>query len=353
MVSEAYSQGSVTLGKVVASFEEEVAAFTRVQHAVAVSSCTAGLMLAFAALEIPDGAEVVVPSFTFAATVQSLMWNRLTPVFVDCDPGTLTIDPIEVERSLGTKTRAICPVTIYGLPPNMDELEALSEKHGIPLVCDSAQGLGSSYRGKPAGGFGLCEIFSLSPTKVITAVEGGLITTNDARLADKLRLMRDYGKGLDDQGMIYNGLSARMSELHAAVGLLSLRNADSLIGARHRLIDGYRDFAAQFPGCRVQELPEDRVSSGNYFALLIGEDARADIRTVFDALAQHNIRGKRYFYPPVHVQKAFQGSPYRVVGDLPNTCRASEEALALPLYSHMTADEQGRVCEVLREVLAG
>ncbi len=351
-VREAYDSGVVTLGKMVGLFEEQVRQYTDVDHAVAVSSCTSGLMLAFAAMGFPERAEVVVPSFTFPATVQALIWNRLTPVFVDCLPGTMTIDPDEVAKAIGPNTAAILPVTTFGLPPDMDTLGKIAERTGILLICDSAQGLGATYRGKRVGGFGLCEAFSLSPTKVITAIEGGIVTTNDTELAEKLRAMRDYGKDPDGEEMKFNGLSARMSELHASVGLLSLRDADSLIDARLQLIRKYRERTQNLPGCRVQEFPEDRISSGNYFTLLIGKNARADRDGVMNELNARNIGSKRYFYPPVHVQRAFRDHPHRIIGKLPNTWAGATTSLALPLYAHMTVQDHDRVCEAIQSILA-
>jgi dTDP-4-amino-4,6-dideoxygalactose transaminase len=348
---ESYESGLVTLGRVVSRFELLAREYTGTQHAVAVSSCTSGLILAYAALGLPQGSEVILPSFTFAATVQAVLWNRLTPVYVDCLPGTMVIDPDEVFKAMSPRTAAICPVTIFGLPPDFDELKRISENHGIPLVCDSAQGLGARYKGCTTGGFGLCEVFSLSPTKVITAIEGGLITTNDTGLAKKLVAMRDYGKGPDGEDMEFNGLSARMSELHASVGMLSLENANNLVNSRMRLITKYREVTAHFPGCRVQEFPEDRSSSGNYFTLLIGPNARADRDAVRMKLKASNIESKRYFHPPVHCQTAFKGLPHRIVGDLPNALAASRESLALPLFSHMTDRQLDRVCGVLDTVL--
>lgn len=349
---KSHESGLVTLGSIVSDFEMTARQYTGTLHAVAVSSCTSGLILAYAAMGFSPGAEVIVPSFTFAATVQAVLWNRLTPVYVDCIPGTMTLDPDEVRKAIAKQTAAICPVTIFGLPPDLEELELISKKHGIPLICDSAQGLGSCYKGRTTGGFGICEVFSLSPTKVITAIEGGLITTNDGELAEKLVKMRDYGKGPDGEDMILNGLSARMSDLHASVGLLGLKNAQNLVNSRMRLIGEYREATAGFPGCRVQEFPEDRTSSGNYFTLLIGAGALADRESVRAKLKAEKIESKRYFHPPVHVQTAFRELPHRIVGDLPNTTRASGESLALPLFSHMTEEQLARVCGVLDSVLA-
>lgn len=346
-----YRSGAVTIGKLVEEFETKVCEYTGARNTVAVSNCTSGLILAFAALNLPSGSEVIVPSFTFAATVQALFWNNLVPVYVDCLHSTLTIDPQEVEKAVSRKTGAIYAVNIFGLPPDIDKLTEVSEKHGIPLMFDSAQGLGSTFHGQPSGGFGRCEVFSLSPTKVITSIEGGLVTTNEDGLASKIRSMRDYGKGPDGQEMIYNGLSARMSEFHASVGLLSLNCAENLIQSRLRRIDIYRSRLGQLPGCSVQERPFDRKSSGNYFTLLIGPQAQMDREGVYQALANSGIQSKKYFFPPVHQQTAFRGKPHRVVGDLPNTIEASRSSLALPLFAHMTDSQQDRVCRAVERLL--
>jgi dTDP-4-amino-4,6-dideoxygalactose transaminase len=172
------------------------------------SSCTAGLMLAIRALELPAGAEVIVPSFTFAATAQALVWNGLVPVFCGCVPDSLTLDPADVESNLSPRTAAICPVYVYGLSPEIDALLDVGARHGLPVYFDSAQGLGSEYRGRPAGTFGKCEVFSPSPTKVVTAAEGGVICTGDPSLAARLRSMRDYGKDpAEGEDMVYLGVS--------------------------------------------------------------------------------------------------------------------------------------------------
>lgn len=348
-----WGSGIVTVGATVREFEAEVCRRTGAKHAVALSSCTAGLMLVPRALGLQPGSEVVVPSFTFAATGQALLWNGLVPVFADCLPGTCTMDPDDVERNLSPKTSAICPVYVYGLPPDVDALLEIGRRRGIPVYFDSAQGLGSTYRGRPAGGFGGCEVFSLSPTKVITAIEGGVVTTNDDALAARLRSMRDYGKDPGSgEDMVHLGLSARMSELHAAVGLLSLRNGDALVGARLKRIARYRERLGRLPGCEVQEYPDDRTTSGNYFVLFVTDRARRSRDEVHQALKEAGIQTKRYFYPPVHEQTIFRQFPMRVSPSLEQTEAASRTALALPLYSHMTDEQMERVCEQVERLLA-
>jgi dTDP-4-amino-4,6-dideoxygalactose transaminase len=353
LVRASWDEGLVTTGRLVRAFEQEVCRQTGTREAVAMSSCTAGLMLAARALELPAGAEVIVPSFTFAATAQALLWNGLVPVFCDCRPDSLTLDPADVERNLTSRTAAICAAYVYGLPPDIEALTRLGERHGLPVYFDSAQGLGAEYQGRNAGGFGACEIFSLSPTKVVTAIEGGVVCTNDAGLSARLRSMRDYGKDPQKgEDMVHLGLSARMSELHAAVGLLSLRRVDELAKARRQLIEVYRRRLGSLPGCRVQQSPPDRTTSGNYFVLFMSGRARASRDEVYAGLAARGIQSKRYFSPPVHEQTLLRNAAHRVSDRLEHTAAASREALALPLYSHMTVEQIDRVCREVERLLA-
>jgi len=351
VVKQSYASGMVTSGEVVKLFEQEMRSYLGVEHAIAVSSGTSGLMLAFSALEFPRGSEVIVPSFTFAATVHALLWNGLKPVFVDCLPGTMTIDPAQVKEALSAQTVAIHPVTVFGLPPDLDELEAIAVQHGIPVVYDSAQGLGATYKGRRLGGFGICEVFSLSPSKAITSMEGGVVTTNDPQLAEKLRSMRNYGKASDGQEMVYMGLSARMVEIDAAVGLLNLRRADSLVANRIKLISDYRERLKDIPDCAPQAFPPDRTPSGSHFAFRVGTMAAEDRDGLIKALRAHNIESKEYFSPPAHAHPLVQNKPHRVVGSLPVTWACSRECVALPLYSGMTEADHSRVCAVVESVL--
>lgn len=352
LLGDSYDNGVVTCGKLVSELEQAVVKFTGARHAVMLSSCTSGLMLAYKAMDFPDGSEVILPSFTFAATAQAILWNGLVPVYVDCLPGTMTIDPEEVLRAITRKTKAICPVTIFGLPPDNDRLDEISRRFSIPLIFDSAQGLGATYKGGSLGHFGLCEVFSMSPTKVITAIEGGALTTDDHEFASKIRSMRDYGKGPDGQQMVYNGLSARPSEMHASVALLGMNNAENLITLRRKLIANYRASLSQLPGCRVQEFPEDRETSGNYFTLLIGPQAKATRDEVYEELKRHNIQSKKYFYPPVHLQTAFKKADGRVIGGMKHTIAAADQSLALPLFSHMNQEQFARVCKAVENILS-
>lgn len=352
MIHDEWESGTVTGASIVKALEDEACRQSGVRHAVALSSCTSGLMLIPRAMGLPAGSEVIVPSFTFAATVQALLWNGLIPVFCDCVPGTCTLDPEDVARNICCRTAAICAVSVFGLPPDIDALMEIGREAGIPVYFDSAQGLGATYRGRSLGAWGDCEVFSLSPTKVVTAVEGGLVTTNDAEIADRIRAMRDYGKDpVCGEEMLHLGLSARMSEVHAAVGLWSMRHIHALVKARMERISCYRDRLGALAGCRVQELPPDRTTSGNYFVLFITGGAARSRDEVYTSLKQAGIQTKRYFYPLVHEQAFMRGFPMKVSRRLHAAQTVSREGLALPLYSHMRDKEFETVCRSVEDLL--
>jgi dTDP-4-amino-4,6-dideoxygalactose transaminase len=340
-IKEIFYSGNVTVSKYVKLFEERCARYLRVKETVAVSSATSGLMLAVKALGLKR--EVIVPSFTFTATVHSLIWNGLTPVFVDCEEGTYNIDVKDVEKKITPKTSAIMPVYIFGNSPRIRELEKAAKKYGLKLIFDSAQAFGAEYGGVRAGGFGDCEVFSLSPTKVLTSLEGGLITTNNIKLAEYLRRLRDYGKCGEDIESV--GLSARMSELHALVGLKNLGNVEKCLKTRRKLIALYQGLLKNIKGISFQEVLPGNKSSGNYMVIFIDEQGFGMSRDkLYEALKEENIETKKYFYPAVHLQKAYRAFRQAYEGKLPVTEKASRTGLALPLYGHMEPVSVEKVC---------
>lgn len=341
--------GIITSGPRVAAFERECAARVGAPDCVAVSSCTSGLILAARALELSG--EVILPAFTFAASAHALVWSNLTPVFCDSQPGTYNLDPDRVEELITARTSAIMPVYIFGLPPDFDRLQELARRRGLALLCDAAQALGASYRGRPAGSFGDAEVFSLSPTKVVTAVEGGLVAVRQAETARRLRSLRDYGKAADGADMEFIGLSARMSELHAAVGRHCLGRLDEFLARRGELVALYRRELAGLPGIAFQELPPDRTTSHNYMVIFVGAGARTGRDELGDRLAARGVQTKRYFYPAVHELAAYRARGARSGGKLPVAERASRQGLALPLYSHMAADDVRAVAGEVRRAL--
>jgi dTDP-4-amino-4,6-dideoxygalactose transaminase len=316
---------------------------------VAVSSCTAGLMLVLRASGLSG--DVVLPSFTFSASAHAVVWNGLRPAFADIRPDDLLLDPAAVARSAGVRTSAILATHTYGTPCDTEALGRLARDNGIRLFFDAAHAFGSRHGGRMVGGFGDAEVFSLSPTKVLIAGEGGIIATNDDSLAERCRVGRDYGNP-GDYDTRFVGLNARMSELHAATALASFADLEERIGRRNQLAERYRKVLDQLPGITFPAVAEGDRSTYKDFTILIDpEEFGMDATAVAAALAAEGIQTRRYYAPPVHRQRA-----YRWVGPangaLPQTDWAAARVLTLPLWTGMD-DEQVDGVGVAMARLAG
>ncbi len=331
LFAKVWESGQLTAGPHTRHFEQEVCQVTGATHAIAVSSCTSGLMLLLRAKEITG--EVIIPSFTWASTGHALIWNQLKPVFADCDPETFTLDPVSVSKKIKADTKGIFAANIFGLSPDFDKLRKISQDAGIPLYCDSAQAIGAKYHGQPAGSICDAEVFSLSPTKVVTAIEGGMITTNDDDLAGKLYQMRDYGKTKDGMDVELFGLSARLGEINSIVGAANLKKREELILSRKKTANLYKQMLKGVTGVSFQKIPKGYESSYNYFVILV--DAP---ETLKNQLAKKGIQSKRYFHPPLHKQISYSALNLQL-DDLPNTENVSSRSLALPFYSFMADDD--------------
>lgn len=340
-----FASGRVTVGGQVAAFEADVLARTGAKNVIAMSSGTSSLMLLIRALGLPPGSEVITPSFTFAATAHALLWNGLKPVFCDSEPDSFTMDASAAEELITERTSAIYPVCIFGVPGDLDAYRKLADKHGLALIFDSAQGLGSTYKGTSLGNFGTGEAFSLSPTKVVTAMEGGLITTNDDELAERLRSMRDYGKAPDGEDMHWLGLSARMTEMNALVGRWSLARVDTWIENREKITARYREHLGQLPGISFQHIPRHCTSSRNYAVILLDPEVSSVTRgDLYLWLKEKGIQTKRYFYPALHNQRLYRDVDPGCAARLPVAERVSFRSLALPMYSHMPLSTVDEIC---------
>jgi len=338
----------LTNGPYVREFERRSAEYLDVRNCVAVSSCTAGLMLVLRAADLSG--DVVVPSFTFAATAHAVAWNGLHPVFADVDPETLTLSPSAVARTVSVRTSAILATHLYGTPCDVDGLAEIANRNGIRLFFDAAHAFGSKRRGVPIGGFGDAEVFSLSPTKVLIAGEGGLIATNDDALAERCRIGRDYGNP-GDYDMRFVGLNARMSEFHAAVALGSLDGLDERIERRNTYAEWYRTALSRVPGVDFPEVPAgDRSTIKDFTILVDPERFGIEAEALGRALAAVGIDTRRYYAPPVHQMQAYRGNGS--TSDLVATEVAASRVLTLPLWSEMERAEQRRIVDAIVRIRA-
>jgi dTDP-4-amino-4,6-dideoxygalactose transaminase len=323
----AYDAGVITNAACVRRFEEESSAYLGARDCVGVSSCTSGLTLVMRALELTG--EVIVPSFTFFATAHAIRWNGLTPVLADCDRETWNIDPVDVERKITARTSAIVAVHMYGNPANVDALNNLARQHNLKLIFDAAHAFGSRRLGLPVGQFGDAEVFSLSPTKLLVAGEGGLVATADRDLARAIRLMRNYGDdgSYDPQ---FLGQNARLGEFNAALGLRGLPLVNKKVQRRNQIARMYVDGLTGLPGVTFQKVESGDQSTYKDFSIHVDSSLFGCTRDqLAQALLTENIETKKYFYPPLHKQTLYRQFDRTV---LPNTNYVADNVLSLPIY---------------------
>lgn len=346
--SEILASGQITNGKYVKKFEEKAADYFGAKYALAVSSCTLGLVLTEQALGLTG--EVIVPSFTFCATAHSLLWNNLTPIFVDCELESHNIDPRLIEPLITPKTSAILAVDVFGNPSDREALQAITKKHNLKLIIDAAHSFGALYQGKQLAGYADAQVFSLSPTKLVVAGEGGLIITDDQKLAQRLKLARNYGSP-ENYDCEFAGLNARMMEMNAILGLKSLEKIEENVTRRNKLVELYKNNLAQLLGISFQKIEPLSRSSYKDFSILIDEKEFGLNRDQLAlALKKENIETRPYFYPPIHRMKAYQNFKKTYEGKLPNTEYLACHALSLPLSSHISEGAINDIYQAIRHI---
>jgi dTDP-4-amino-4,6-dideoxygalactose transaminase len=344
LIKESLSSGRLTDGPLTRALEETAAERFSVDHCVAVSSCTTGLLFVLQALGI-EGA-VGLPSFTFAATAHAIRWNGLEPRFLDCDEDTWCLTPEVVEGPIS----ALIGVHVSGVPCDVRCLEDLASKLDVPLVFDAAHAAGSLVSTddglRPLGGFGVAEVFSLTPTKVLSGAEGGLVTTNDAALAEHIRLARNYGNP-GNYDTRFPGLNGRLSELHAALALVAFDHLEERVEHRNRVADRYRELLGEIPGVGFQSVGQGDRSSYKDFTILIGDGFGCSRDQVVAALDAEGVATRQYYSPPVHLHQAYADLPSRV---LPVTEALGNQVISLPIWSHMSLGDVDRVAHAIRRI---
>jgi dTDP-4-amino-4,6-dideoxygalactose transaminase len=345
-VQDILTTGMVTKGRFLAEFEQALAQHLEVKHAVAVASCTSGLMLTYRALGLTG--DVIVPSFTFMATVSALVWNGLRPVFADVHAGTTNLDPQAVEALITPQTTAIVGVHNFGNPADIQGLKAVADRHRLKLIFDAAHGFGARYQGVPVGRQADAQVFSLSPTKLLITGEGGVVATMDDELAHMIRMGREYGND-GSYDTIFPGLNARMPEFNALLGLHSLENLEHAAESRNETAVLFHEALSRIPGIGFQEVrPGDR-NSYREFSITV-EPAKFGLHRdeIVTALAAENIDSRKYYEPPVHRQTAyrtyFDGSP------LPNTEWLASHSISLPMWTDMDQSVSLQICEAFQRI---
>ena len=328
-------------GPLVSELETRFTQMTGVEHAVAVCNATVGIQLVARALEMAG--EIIVPSFTFVGTAHALQWVGATPVFSDVDPITHTLDPDAVKRALNPRTQGILGVHLWGQPCDIEALKETADAAGIPLIFDAAHALGCARGGVPVGGFGDAEIFSLHATKVAGAGEGGVITTGNADLADRLRQMRNFGfVGYDAVAGL--GTNGKMSELSAALALTSLDALDVFIETNRRHYESYTAALDGLAGISFHRIGDGDRQNYHYVVIEIDEAtteiSRDDVMRVLHA---ENILARRYFYPGCHRLPPYNERSW----NLPVTESLCDRVLVLPTGMAVGDEDVATICSVV------
>lgn len=331
-VDRVLRSGMIAQGPEVAAFEQEFAdALVGGRTCVAVNSGTSGLHLGLLAAGIGPGDEVLVPSFTFAATGNSVALTGATPVFVDIDPDTFCMDPASAEAAITERTRGIMPVHLYGHPADVVSLKALADKHGIHLFEDAAQAHGAQVNGEFVGSFGSFAMFSLYPTKNMTSGEGGMVSCATDEIARNVRLLRNQGMERRYENELV-GFNARMTDIHAAIGRVQLGKLPAWTARRQEIA---ARFDAELQGVVVPPVAEGAVHVYHQYTIRVAEDRDGFAKALLD---EHGI-GTGVYYPiPNHELPSLTSE-----ADLPVTAQAAQEVLSLPVHPSLTEADVERI----------
>ncbi|MDI1365215.1 MAG: DegT/DnrJ/EryC1/StrS family aminotransferase, partial [bacterium] len=338
-----------SLGRFIGEFETAFAAYCGVKHAVAVNNGTTALHLALVALGIGPGDEVIVPSLTYIASANAVTYCGATPVLIDNDPRTFNLDPAKLEALITPRTKAIMPVHVYGQPVDMDPVMEIARRHGIKVVEDAAEAVGAKYKGRMTGSLGDCATFSFFGNKIITTGEGGMVTTDDGELAERLRLYR--GQGMDPARRYWFpvvGYNYRMTNIQAAIGLAQLERVEHHLAARRGVAELYNAKLARLGNRLTLPHVEDFAEHVFWMYTVRLSDklskSRDQVMLDLDALG---IETRPVFYP-MHVMPPYEGLDS---GPLPMADECAADGMNLPTHAGLTEADIDRIVDALDQVL--
>jgi perosamine synthetase len=347
--------GWLTQGPKVAEFERAVAEYCGTRHAVAVSSCTTALQLAMIVLDIGPGDEVICPSMSFIATANAIVHTGATPVFADIDPQTYNLDPDAAEAAITPHTKAVMPVHQIGMPADMDRFNEIGDRYGVKILEDAACAIGSQYKGRLIGGHSEMACFSLHPRKIITTGDGGLITTDNAGYADRLRLLRQHGMSVPDtvrhcakkvitETYLEVGYNFRLTDVQAAIGIEQLKRLNWIVERRRAIAERYSAAIAGHSWLIPPFEPEYATSSFQSYTVRLSAVAPIGRDELMQSMLDQCIATRRGVMLS-HTEPAYAGRHSAL--SLSNSVAASENTIMLPLYPQLTIEQQDRVIQNL------
>jgi perosamine synthetase len=339
----------LSLGPVTEEFEAAVASKVSVPHAVAVSSGTAGLHLCVRALNIGEGDEVIVPSFTFIAAANVIRYERAMPVFVDIEAETLNVDPCRIEDAITPRTRAILVPHTFGRPAEMDAIIEIAERRGLIVIEDACEAIGAEYRGRKAGSMGYAGVFAFYPNKQITTGEGGVVVTGDPAVATRIRALRNQGRYPSDDWFQHTelGYNYRISEINCALGLAQIKRLEEILRKREAVASAYDQRLRSHAELTLPPLrmPGGRIS---WFVYVVRVDSGLNRDAIVEGLSAAGIGSGRYF-APIHLQPSY--AAWRTSATLAVTEAEASRTLALPFFNQIEASAIDEVCDSLVRLL--
>lgn len=338
-VVEVMKSGVLSIGPKIIEFEEKIANHTGVKYAIAVNSGTSSLNLVIKALGIGEGDEVITTSFSFVSSANCFLMEGAKPIFIDIDPKTLNMNIDKVEEAITPKTKAILAVDVFGQPINMKKLREIADRHNLYLIEDSCEAIGSEYAGYKAGSLSDAAVFAFYPNKQITTAEGGIIVTNNEKLAQLCQSYRSQGRAITGFWLYHErlGYNYRMSELHAALGSAQMDRLDEIIEKRARVAEMYNRELSKIKGISIPYIHPD-VTKMSWFVYVIQVDKNINRANVMKYLKENGV-GCRPYFTPIHVQ------PYMVdmfgydEEDYPITADMGRRSIALPFFNDLTLKE--------------
>ena len=316
--------------------EEELCAYLGVKHLSLFTNGTIALVTALQALRISG--EVITTPYSFVATAHSLLWNNITPVFVDIDPVTMNLDPEKIEPAITPNTTAILPVHCYGNPCDVERIQEISDTYGLRVIYDAAHAFGVKYKGESLLRHGDLSVLSFHATKVFNTFEGGAIVCPDEKTKRRIDFLKNFGFS-DEVTVTAPGINGKMSEVQAAFGLVQLKHVDEAIARRHRIHDQYRKLLADVDGITMAEKPSEVVSNYAYFPILVGPQYPLSRDELYQRLRDNGVYSRRYFYPLISSMPMYRGLPSADVANVKAADRIASAIICLPIYPDLT-DEQ-------------
>lgn len=358
---EPIESGWLTQGPKVATFEKAFAGRHGVKHAIAVTSATTGLHLALAALDIGPGDEVIVPAFTWVATANVVVYCGATPIFADVNRVTFNIDPKDLARRVTPRTKAVIPVHLFGLCADIDAIRTVL-RPDIKIIEDAACAAGAAWQGKSAGALGDLGVFSFHPRKSITTGEGGMVTTNDDKLAERVKMLRNHGASVSEEERHRGakpyllpefdllGFNYRMTDLQGAVGVIQLGKLDKFIDERARMADQYRKELANVKWLRLPQEPKNGRHAWQAFVTYVDPETSPRPRNeIMESLQQQGIStrpGTHAVHMLGYYRKRFGFTP----DDFPGARDCDRNSMAIPLHNRMSEEDRGYIVESLSKL---